>query len=217
MNDASQDRIVTGRTYGQLTVVRLVKPQYWECVCICGRSKIVRATHLRHGHTKSCGCMRRRRVIRYSTIHGRCGDPAYSSWKNMLTRCQNPKSPNYKYYGGRGIQVCERWANVETFLSDLGTKPSPSHSLERIDNELDYCPENCRWATKKEQSYNKRSSHFLTLNGQSRCLSEWAELAGLKSKTVSNRIHRGMSPEEALARPLHHTGNRGPKRLKGGS
>jgi len=146
--------------FGQLTVIRRVKGNKlhskWLCKCSCGQLTKVLATNLRKGTTKSCGCLRKN----FAVTHGHCKDHAktsiYGTWHAMLSRCRNPLDKRYYCYGGRGIKICKRWLKFENFLADMGDRPSPKHSLDRINNDGDYKPSNCRWATTKEQSSNQR-------------------------------------------------------------
>lgn len=125
--------------------------------------------------------------------------PEYRNWHNMKNRCVNPNVPEYKYYGARGIKVCERWIHsFRNFYEDMGPRPSPKHSIDRINNDGDYSPENCRWATQTEQSRNTRCNHLLTINGISKTISEWAEMVGIKQNSLLYRIRRGISPEDAI-------------------
>jgi len=117
----------------------------------------------------------------------------------MISRCLNKKDSGYKNYGGRGIKVCDRWLNsFEEFLSDMGHAPSPKHSIDRIENDGNYEPGNCRWATWKAQSRNKRSNRFLMINGEAKCIAEWAEIYGIKYNILHRRISRGLPIEEAI-------------------
>ena len=135
--------------------------------------------------------------------HGGAGTPEYGAWKNMRGRCNNPEHATYPYYGARGIAVCDRWNDsFENFLADMGRRPGPGYSLERIDNDGPYSPENCRWATRREQYRNRRPNRFLTFNGKTQCLTDWAAEIGCSAETLRGRLKSGMSVEEALTRPV---------------
>jgi len=133
--------------------------------------------------------------------HGLSRTPEYKAWKRMRCRCNNPGAHNYKDYGGRGITVCDRWDSFENFLSDMGPRPSAWHSVERNQNDGDYEPGNCVWATKTEQARNRRSSRFLEIDGVRLTLAGWAERFGQSVHKVHKRLKRGWTITEALERP----------------
>jgi hypothetical protein len=127
------------------------------------------------------------------------GTPEYKAWESMRYRCCNPQHPQYPEYGGRGIWVCPRWqASFLAFLEDMGPKPSPEHSIDRVDNDRGYCLANCRWATKTQQGRNKRDNRMLTVGDETHCVSEWAEITGIKRQTLFWRLDAGWSPERAV-------------------
>lgn len=147
--------------FGRLTPLRKLKRNRtaWECQCDCGNLVIVQQDHLRSGNTKSCGCLVRETMRAKQFKHG-CAvkiTPEYRTWKHIKNRCLNPSAHNFKYYGAVGVTVCKRWKNsFESFLSDMGQKPSSSHSIDRKNPNGNYTPSNCRWATKFEQIHNRR-------------------------------------------------------------
>jgi hypothetical protein len=126
---------------------------------------------------------------------------AYYAWWNMRNRCDRKGTPNYDAYGARGIKVCARWRSFSAFLADMG-EPPEGYTLERVDNDKGYSASNCRWASRKDQARNRRSTRWITLNGRTQSLAAWCEELGLVPQTVSGRIHRGMDPVEALIKPL---------------
>lgn len=140
--------------------------------------------------------------------HARVGfrSPTYKVWAGIRARCNNPRDTNYNYYGGRGIQVCERWDEFTSFLEDMGERPSLKHSIERDNVDGDYCPENCRWATQKEQSLNKRCTIRLTVGGETRTAVEWCKLHGVEYDALFFRYQQGWSDEECVyGRPPQNT------------
>ena len=131
--------------------------------------------------------------------HGMARCPEHRSWMALRNRCNCPTNSRYSRYGGRGITVCERWNDFTAFYADMGPRPSPKHSIERIDNDGSYSPENCRWATAAEQSYNRRNKTFITAMGRTMRLCEWARELGTNASTIRNRLLRGWSPDRAVS------------------
>lgn len=150
---------LSGQRYGSLVGISRAaiknKRTYWNCRCDCGSDCVVDAGHLRSGHTTSCGCVRRATIGNLK--HGQSKSLEYLIWNGMRQRCSNPKNSHFRYYGGRGIRVCDQWqASFENFIADMGAKPSPKHTIDRINNEGNYEPGNCRWATYSQQNKNRR-------------------------------------------------------------
>ena len=157
------------------------------CVCDCGNQKEIRLDHLESGATTSCGCLQKERASKANTIHGLTKSPTYYSWINMKNRCDNPKTLGYKYYGGRGIKYDERWSQFSKFLEDMGEKPK-NRSIDRINNDGNYCKENCRWATVKEQANNKRNNRILEYNGEKKTVAQWAEIHGMDYHEFAQKL-----------------------------
>ena len=129
-----------------------------------------------------------------------------SAWRGMINRCESPKNKQYKDWGGRGIKVCDRWKDFDLFVEDVGPRPSPEYQLDRIDNDGDYEPGNVRWATRAEQSRNRRSTRLITINGRTMCQKDWAIENGISEEAVRQRVVRGWDPVRAVTQPPRHTG-----------
>ncbi len=198
-----------GRRFGRWLVIALShrKPiakgyAYWFfCRCDCGTERPVLEGNLKGGLTVSCGCWNdeQRRTPRK---HGKTKTKEYRTWQHMIARCYRPTVEKYPDYGGRGIQVCDRWqgeGGFANFLADIGPAPGPEYQIDRRDNDGNYCPENCRWVTKKEQMRNKRTNRFLEFDGRRLTVAEWGEVIGISPLYIWGRIFRmGWSVEEAL-------------------
>ena len=193
---------LTGKAFGRLTVVAFAGRGKWHVRCECGQVGMKSGLDLRSGDSKSCGCLKREQLGDRRRTHGKCKTPEYRSWSHMIGRCENPTDKKFPIYGGRGITVCARWReSFETFLEDMGQRPSKRHSLDRINVNGDYEPDNCRWATAKEQSRNTRTNRPLTFNGETRLTVEWAELLGVEPYIINWRLANGWTVERALSTP----------------
>lgn len=198
---------LTGKQFGRLTVVSQaphdvkLRRVRWHCVCSCGCSTIVFGLSLRSGHTKSCGCLKRDNAPAY--IHGRTGTTEHKIWLGMLARCENPNVKIFSLYGGQGISVCERWHSFEHFLADMGPRPSPDHSLDRIDPHRNYEPSNVRWASPLQQANNKRNTRWVTYRGKVLSLCDAVRAGGsvIHYQAAANRIAHGWTVEEAVETP----------------
>lgn len=195
---------LTDQRFGRLVAVKRVGtglPAAWLCQCDCGATKEVGGRHLRAGKIKSCGCLSREMSLaRFTTHgHGRNGKSrTYLTWLAMKRRCYTPSDSAYPRYGARGIGVCAEWRNsFEAFLADMGESPA-GLTLERINNDKDYSPANCRWATRTEQANNRRSSRFVEWNGKRQTIANWSRETGIKQSTIGERLRNGWPPERAL-------------------
>lgn len=202
--------IYQGNTFGKLTALYEVqdgKPgQRWFCQCECGEVTVVSASNLRSGDTKSCGCERIRKIVSFNTKHGQAKQGVknreYLIWAGMLNRCYVPSNTSYPSYGGRGITVCDRWRDFKAFIEDMGEAPSSNHSIDRIDSNGNYSPDNCRWATRTEQARNTRTNRLLTYQGETLTMIEWAKRLGVSYHALFARLKNGWSTEEALSTPF---------------
>lgn len=203
---------LTGQKFNKLLVIGLEKyikkgKSTWLCKCDCGNKIITQGGNLKNNNTKSCGCLKKEngyKIGKSNIKHGLYRIPTYNSWISINQRCSNFNANNYKDYGGRGIAVCSRWTNKRdgfiNFLEDMGRCP-PGGSIDRINNNGNYCPENCKWSTTKEQSRNRRSSVILEHNNKKQCLQDWSIESGIKAETIQCRLKRGWSIEKALTTP----------------
>jgi len=187
-----------GKRFGRWTVVSRypIKSKNgsicWNCVCLCGQKRIIRSSSLKSSATKSCGCLKVDKVKVQNKTHGLSESKEYSIWKAMRMRCNNPDHPSYKNYGGRGIKVCKRWnKSFSAFISDIGKRPSPKHTIERINNDGNYCPENCCWATRDRQSRNSRQTHLITYAEKTQCITDWAKEWNINRNTFAALIAKG--------------------------
>ena len=203
---------LTGQKFGRLTVLYRTNDHYYPngrhdvqyvCKCDCGNQLIVLGTHLRSGHTLSCGCLRVDTSKKTMTTHGLTDTRLHTIWKNMRRRCFDHKNKNYKDYGGRGITICEDWMEFINFYNwAIGNGYDDSLSLDRIDVNKGYCADNCRWVTQKEQCNNTRRNINVEINGEIHTLKQWTEILNLKYGTIASRVSRGWNPVDALTIPV---------------
>lgn len=200
-------RNLATKRFGRIIAIEILERRgssyYWICECDCGRRKVIRGSHLASGRTKSCGCLNRELVATRSKKHG-CAvrdmhTPEYSTWHRMKWRCANKTVENY---GAKGVLVCDRWMeSFEDFYKDMGKKPTAGHTIDRIDSDGDYEPNNCRWATPREQARNRSNSRYVEYYGETVYLSDLCARLGIKYKSAHNSLRNGNSVE-AMVRDL---------------
>lgn len=194
---------ILGQTFERLTAIEYIGEGKWLCQCSCGKQSVSSVTKLQSGKVKSCGCYSRNRA----TKHGMCNNRLYRTWTAMRDRCRNPNNGSYHNYGGRGIRVCDRWDSFSNFVADMGVRPK-GFDIDRIDNDGDYSPENCRWVKRSDNLRNTRITRKLTHQGKTQPLRVWAEEYGLSYSTLKNRIDRGWDAETALTSGRYVYGRR---------
>ena len=209
---------ITGEIFGRLTVIEPADSHKspcghtetrWKCLCDCGKYINTATGRLRSGGVKSCGCFSVEATKKRNTTHGHTinnkESVEFRAWLSMRGRCSRSSHHAYHNYGGRGISVCNRWDDFGNFFSDMGERPSDKHSLERKNNNKDYYKENCRWATRKEQTRNRRVSIFLTANGLTMVMQEWAIRTGIKYCTLWARKKRGWTDCDVINTPMRNS------------
>ena len=199
-----------GGSFGRLTVLGEAEKKgghrRWLCRCTCGNEKVIHQSALRAGLTRSCGCLRRETIADIGrTVNRRHGfarksavTPLWRAWHSMRARCENPTDKSFVHYGRRGIRVCDRWQVFENFAADMGERPSPRHSIDRIDVNGHYEPSNCRWASQVEQNNNKRDNRIVVIGDRKLTIAEVARLAGVPHATMTSRIKRGWTGHQLL-------------------
>ena len=197
---------LTGQEFGRLTAIKSLPNTGhntpWLCKCVCGGETIATSYNLRSGHTTSCGCFHKETVSKNFKTHGLSRSPIYTTWKLMMQRCYNVNNKNYKDYGQRGITVCQEWHSFDNFFNDMGSRPK-KFTIERINNNGNYEPSNCKWVSRLEQACNRRNSNLLTFRGQTFCISQWARITGISQKTIWKRVYSYEWPvEKALTTPV---------------
>lgn len=201
---------ITGKRFGKLVAIKTIGKNknggyLWQCKCDCGNEITASVGNLNNGHTKSCGCLRADRCKMNFTKHGLESTRLYDIWRDMRLRCYDKRNISYNRYGGRGITICDEWKNdVKSFYDwAMANGYKDSLTIDRIDNDGNYCPENCRWVTVKEQASNRRSNILVTHNGKTQTMKEWAHEVGIHYKAVWARMQKlGWSSERALTHPV---------------
>lgn len=214
---------LTGRRFGRLTVVSLDKYEpsshstRWNCVCDCGKKKSVLASCLKEGLVTSCGCYSSEQKSKRSWKHGIGNkDRLYRIWSGMKRRCYSESDRNYKRYGARGIKICDEWRS--DFLVFQAWALSHGYrddlSIDRIDNDGDYTPDNCRWTTKKVQNNNRRTNSMITYSGETHTAAEWSEMTGINAATLAQRNRNGWSGKECIETPANPENNQTTRKRK---
>ena len=200
---------LTGKRFGRLTVIRRAENDrygniLWECVCDCGGKKITRVNALMSGKATSCGCVQRKRSAKAHTKHGKRHSRLYNIWCNMKGRCNTKSCSFYEQYGGRGIKVCPEWEHDFQAFYDwsMANGYRDDLTIDRIDNDGNYCPENCRWVTVTENARNRPCASRITVDGVTRTRNEWAEIIGMKPAALRSAIRRGRDPETYIREKL---------------
>lgn len=196
------DEDLTGQQFGELTVVKRIDRKTWECKCSCGKVTTAYVYRLKNGGKKSCGCLSKSSQHKAKT-NGYVLHPLYACYYRMRHRCENKADKSYLRYGGRGIKVCDEWKNdIMAFIKwGIENGYQEGLSIDRIDNDGDYSPKNCRWADAQTQSNNRRSNRFITYNDETHTVAEWSRITGIRHLTLEARILAGWSAEEALTTP----------------
>lgn len=197
---------LTGRKYGKLTVVSYSETRrkliYWDCVCDCGNTSIVYGGSLKMGYSKSCGCNKIKYSTKIKSCHGLSGSRIYKIWCYMLDRCFNERKKDnfYKNWGGRGITVCDRWKDFANFYNDMKEGYADNLQIDRINNDGNYEPGNCRWATRSEQNRNRRGNRVIEYNGEIMIITDWAKRYNIPLSTLRQRISYGWTLHDALTK-----------------
>lgn len=210
---SNSNKFNVGQRFGHLMILGLgrrrtrpcgVSVLYWRVRCDCGREFERASGSISSKHRKepqSCGCAVPKQVARRATSHGLKKHKSYDAWCSMMKRCSSRSDKFYRRYGARGIVVCDRWHDINNFIADMGERP-PNTTLDRIDNDGNYDPDNCRWATVKQQARNKSSNRVLTANGEQKLLCDWAAQLGCRPSSILSRIAHGWSVEAAVTTPI---------------
>ena len=200
----AKDMVTLNSVFTRLTVKARISNTEWLCLCTCGNKVVVKGHKLLSGNNKSCGCLKRSVLGDATRTHGKANSRitgyssrAYGVWQAMRDRCSNSNRKEYYRYGGRGIKVCKRWEKFENFLADMG-EPAKGMTLDRINNDGDYKPSNCKWATRKEQVYNSTKIRYIKINNTTKSLNEWLTYFKISKGIFYRRIRKGFTEQQAL-------------------
>ena len=199
---------LTNKEYGRLLVLSLAYTKngrtFWNCKCSCGNKKVILGKDLQNGNIRSCGCLRVETSRRRMTTHGATASRLYNIWTSMKARCETSKKQKFiKDYQNRGIKICAEWHDFSVFQKwALENGYKDNLSIDRIDNNGNYCPENCRWADSFTQANNKRNNRWLTYNNKTQTIAQWARELGMDYNTLEQRIRMGWSVEKAFNKPM---------------
>jgi len=212
------DSEIIGKKFGRLTVKKFIKYHFFECgkkqkvflcKCECGTEREILFGSIKSGNTKSCGCLQKEETSNARKKHGMSKTRIYRTWEAMKRRCLKKSDSSYKYYGGRGIEICDRWKNsFENFYEDMKNGYSDELQIERKNNNGNYSPENCIWATRAEQSKNTRRNVFIICKGKTQTMSEWSAESGICIGTIFARLKLGWSGEKAVTQPVKFLSSR---------
>lgn len=206
---------LTGQRFGRLYVIKKVEPYVdkrgytqcrWLCKCDCGKETVMRTTELKSGHSRSCGCLNRERLLASHTKHGLGKTRIYHIYLGMLDRCFDKNSRPYKYYGGKGITVCDEWIGTEGAIRfkewAIANGYSETLTLDRIDVNGNYEPANCRWVTNQVQQNNRTDNRYVTIDGEVKTAKQWADSVGMNYTTLLARLKHGWDEKDAVFTPV---------------
>lgn len=198
---------LTGKRFSRLLVISATEERYldrqimWKCLCDCGNEILTVSSWLKDGTVQSCGCLNRELTAKRNFKHGMTKTDTYRVWRKLFERCYNPKDKAYAYYGGRGISICERWYEFINFLSDMGLRPKRMQ-IDRINNNGNYEPSNCRWATSRQNNNNRRDNLKIEYQGESHTIREWSDKTGIKYNVIHLRLYRRWPIDSIFTKPI---------------
>lgn len=200
---------IKGERFNNLVAIRYIGKEKWMFLCDCGKETIKTTADVKRGKTKSCGCIltNLRKLGNNRRTHGFAGTREYGSWISMTRRCTNQDDVSYHRYGGRGITICKSWESFENFYNDMGDRPK-GMTLDRINNNGNYEPENCKWSTHIEQCGNMSKNTLLSANGKTQCIEVWAREIGVSGNSIRYRLKIGMSEHDSINKPFRANGGR---------